>query len=58
MDVDEWTDELLRGACKVVLKYEDHLRSKGSIAEAKELARAMRELKDNIPSEILEVMRG
>jgi len=58
MDVDEWTNELLRGACKVIIKYEDHLRSKGSIGEARELARAMRELRDNIPDDVLEVMRG
>lgn len=58
MDVEEWTHELLFCACQAVLKYEDHLRSKDRLADAKALAKAMRELKETIPSEVMEVMRG
>jgi hypothetical protein len=54
----EWATLLVHHACLAVLKYEDHLRSKDSINEAKALAKAMRELKEMVPNEILEVMRG
>lgn len=58
MDVDEWTHELLHNACQVIMRYEDHLRTKDRIGEAKALAKAMRELKETIPEEVMEVMRG
>jgi hypothetical protein len=58
-DPDEWATLLVHHACLVILKYEDHLRSKtGSLADAKALAKAMRELKEMVPDEVLEVMRG
>lgn len=58
MDVDAWETELLHKSCLVVLRYEDHLRSRDSLKDAKALAKAMRELKEAIPDEIMEVMRG
>lgn len=57
-DLDDWTSDLLSHACKVIVKYEDHLRNKDSIVAAKGLAKAMRQLKDLIPDELMEVMRG
>jgi len=57
VDHDEWATLLVHHACLAVIKYEDHLRSKDSIIEAKALAKAMRELKNMVPDEILEVMR-
>jgi len=60
MDVDddyEWATLLVHHACLAVLKYEDHLRTRDTIVEAKALAKAMRELKNMIPDEILEAMR-
>lgn len=57
VDHDEWATMLVHNACMVILKYEDHLRSKDSLKEAKALAKAMRELKETVPEEILEVMR-
>jgi hypothetical protein len=57
-DPDEWATLLVHHACLVILKYEDHLRSKGTLGEAKALAKAMRELKEMVPDEVLEVMRG
>jgi hypothetical protein len=58
-DPDEWATLLVHHACLVILKYEDHLRSKtGSLTDAKALAKAMRELKEMVPDEVLEVMRG
>jgi hypothetical protein len=60
MDVDqnEWTTLLVRHICVALIKYEDHLRSRESVTDAKALAKAMRELKEVVPDEILEVMRG
>ena len=57
VDHDERATLLVHHACLAVIKYEDHLRSKDSIIEAKALAKAMRELKNMVPDEILEVMR-
>lgn len=57
-DLDDWTSDLLSRACIVIVRYEEHLRSKDSITAAKGLAKAMRELKDVVPDEIMEVMRG
>lgn len=54
----EWATLLVHHACLAVIKYEDHLRSKDSLADSKALAKAMRELKEMVPDEILEVMRG
>jgi len=53
----EWATLMVHHACLAILKYEDHLKGKGSLTEAKELAKAMRELKNIVPEEILEVMR-
>ena len=53
----EWATLIVHHACLAILRYEDHLRSKDSINEARALAKAMRELKEIVPEEILEVMR-
>lgn len=58
MDVEEWTEELVRSACLAIIGYENHLRNDGDISDAKHLARAMRRLKDAVPTEILETVRG
>ena len=58
VNLDEWPNEIMNRACLVIIRYEDHLRSKDSLPSAKGLARAMRELKEVVPEEVLEVMRG
>jgi hypothetical protein len=58
VDLDEWPNEIMNRACNVIVKYEAHLRSKDSLPAAKGLARAMRELKEVVPEEILEIKRG
>lgn len=57
MDVDEWATLLIRSACLAVIKYEDHLKGKDSINKARDLAKAMRELREMIPENVLENMR-
>lgn len=57
VELEEWTNNLLVAACSVLICYEDHLRSKNHLFESKDLAKAMRELKDAVPPEVLEVMR-
>jgi hypothetical protein len=58
VDHDEWATLLVHHACLAVIKYEDHLRSKETLAQSKSLAKAMRELREIIPDEVLEIMRG
>lgn len=57
VDLDEWTNSLLMKACICVVRYEDHLRSDKHLYESKKLAKAMRELKELLPSEALDIMR-
>lgn len=57
VELDEWTNNLLVAACAALVCYEDHLRSKNHLHESRDLAKAMRELKDCVPPEVLEVMR-
>jgi hypothetical protein len=58
VDMDDWATRILHHSCLAVIKYEDHLRSKDSIVQAKALAKAMRELKETLPDDVLEIMRG
>lgn len=51
MDLDEMH---ILAACAVLL-YEDHLRSNGHIKTAVELARAMRMLKESVPTDTMEM---
>jgi hypothetical protein len=57
VELDEWTNSLLVAACDVIIRYEEHLRSKNYLNESRALAKAMRELKDVIPPEVMEAMR-
>ena len=57
VELDEWTNNLLMNACTVVIRYEDHLRSKNHLHESRDLAKAMRELKEAIPCEVMEALR-
>lgn len=57
VELDDWTNNLLVTACEVIIRYEDHLRSKNHLHESRDLAKAMRELKDLVPPEVMEVMR-
>ena len=53
MDVDDL--EIL--AASIVLLYEDHLRARGEIKSALELARGMRMLKDAVSPEVMEMCK-
>lgn len=53
MDVDDL--EIL--AASVILLYEDHLRSRGDLKSATELARGMRMLRDEVSPEVMELCK-
>jgi hypothetical protein len=57
VDYDEWAMQIVHNACLAVIRYEEHLRSKETLKEAKALAKAMRLLRESVPDEILETMR-
>ena len=44
---------LVTKACEAVCKYEQHLRSNEALVESKALAKAMRELREELPPKIL-----
>jgi hypothetical protein len=44
---------LVTKACEVVCKYEQHLRSNEALVASKALAKAMRELREELPPKIL-----
>jgi len=44
---------LVTKACEVVCKYEQHLRSTEALVASKALAKAMRELREELPPKIL-----
>jgi hypothetical protein len=49
---------LTHKACRVLLSYEDHLRSERSLKASTKLAKAMRELREALPKELLEMANG
>lgn len=53
MDVDEL--EIL--AASVILLYEDHLKGRGDIKSATDLARGMRMLRERVSSEIMDMCK-
>jgi hypothetical protein len=56
--VTEWSINLTHKACIALTKYEDHLRSERSLRASTGLAKAMRELREALPKELLEVVNG
>jgi hypothetical protein len=44
---------LVTKACEVVCKYEQHLRSNEALVASKALAKAMRELREELPPKVL-----
>lgn len=44
---------LVTKACEAVCKYEQHLRSNEALVASKALAKAMRELREELPPKIL-----
>lgn len=44
---------LVAKACEAVCKYEQHLRSNEALVASKALAKAMRELREELPPKIL-----
>jgi hypothetical protein len=61
MDVseeDELVSELLHRASVALICYENLLRSKEPQDRSKELAKAMKDLKEMIPDELLEIIRA
>lgn len=57
-EVDELVSELLHRSSMVVVCYENLLRSREPQDTSKDLARAMKDLKEILPDELLEVIRG
>ena len=62
MDVDddeeELISELLNRVSLVLICYENLLRTQSTVDTSKDLAKAMKDLKEIIPDELLEVIRG
>ena len=62
MDVDddeeELVSELLNRVSVVLICYENLLRTQSTVDTSKDLAKAMKDLKEIIPDELLEVIRG
>jgi hypothetical protein len=56
--VTEWSLNLTHKACRALLSYEDHLRSERSLKASTKLAKAMRELREALPKELLEMANG
>jgi hypothetical protein len=56
-DIEDWEAEFMRSACVAIVHYEQHLRSDDPINTSKGLARAMRSLKDQLPDELLILLR-
>jgi hypothetical protein len=56
-DLEDWTNDLLVRSCQAIVRYEEHLRKTEPIGSSKDLAKAMRELKEVIPDELLEIYR-
>ena len=56
--VSEWSLVLTHKACIALTKYEDHLRSERSLKASTSLAKAMRELREALPKELLEAANG
>jgi hypothetical protein len=52
---EELVSELLHRASVAIICYENLLRSKEPQDRSKELAKAMRDLKDMLPDELLEI---
>jgi hypothetical protein len=57
-DLEEWANDLLVRSCWAIVRYEEHLRKTDPIGNSKDLAKAMRELKELVPDELLEVYRA
>jgi len=55
---DELVSELLHRASVALICYENLLRSKEPQDRSKELAKAMKDLKEMIPDELLEIIRA
>ena len=56
-EYDELVSELLNRASTVILCYENLLRTQSTVDTSKSLAKAMKDLKEILPDELLEIMR-
>ena len=57
LDLEEWTEAIVLRACLVIVYYEEHLRSREPLGASKNLAKAMRMLKEEMPDEVLDTTR-
>jgi hypothetical protein len=56
-EYDELVSELLNRASMVIVCYENLLRTQSTVDTSKSLAKAMKDLKEILPDELLEIMR-
>lgn len=56
-DIEDWEAEFMHTACVAIVHYEQHLRSDEAINTSKGLAKAMRALKDQLPDELITLLR-
>jgi len=57
IDLEEWTEAVVLRACLVIVRYEEHLRSREPLGASKNLAKAMRMLKEEMPDKVLDATR-
>ena len=56
-EYDELVSELLNRSSTVIICYENLLRTQSTVDTSKSLAKAMKDLKEILPDELLEIMR-
>lgn len=56
-EYDELVSELLNRSSMVIICYENLLRTQSTVDTSKSLAKAMKDLKEILPDELLEILR-